>query len=447
MSMDLLMQDNKKIISLQPYNLLAEEMILGSILIDSQAITRIAMTLRPEAFYSLTHQLIYKMALQLQEKGYMLDLTTISNYLADYQMLEKIGGLNKLTELTTKVISTINLDQYIAIVNEKYLRRLLIEAGNQLSSLAYNTQIPLEEIFDISEQKLLYITQKSLSENIIHTSNILVETFSELGKKSQSDNFPGLKTNFYELDTITQGLQNSDFIIIAGRPSMGKTALSLNIARNIAISYNLPVLIFSLEMSRQQLIYRLLSSESHISTSKLRSGKISTEDWTQLNNAIDKLSKSEIYIDDTPNLSILNIRSKSRKLIIDKGKIGIILIDYLQLMNDAEKNHNRVQELSKITRGLKSLSRELNIPIIVLSQLSRSVESRINKRPMLSDLRESGSIEQDADVVIMLYRDEYYEANTNEPNIAELIVAKQRSGPIGTVKLLFNSKLTQFSNL
>lgn len=445
--MNPLMQENKRPINLQPYNLLAEEMILGSILIDNQAISRASMKLKPEAFYSLTHQLIYKMALQLQENGYLVDLTTLSNYLADYQTIETIGGLNKLTDLMTKVISTINLDQYIAIVNEKYLRRLLIEAGNQVSSLAYNTQLPLEEIFDISEQKLLYITQKSLSENIIHTSNILVETFSELEKKSKVNSLPGVKTSFYELDTLTQGLQKSDFIIIAGRPSMGKTALSLNIARNIAIYENLPVLIFSLEMSRQQLIYRLLSSESNISTNKLRSGKISTEDWSNLNNAIDRLSKSEIYIDDTPNLSIINIRSKSRKLTLEKGRMGIILIDYLQLMNDIEKNYNRVQELSKITRALKSLARELDIPIIVLSQLSRSVESRINKRPMLSDLRESGSIEQDADLVIMLYRDEYYETNTSEPNIAELIVAKQRNGPIGKVKLLFNSKLAQFSNL
>nr|WDB00530.1 replication helicase subunit [Cavernulicola chilensis] len=441
------MQDNRKFPILQPYNLLAEEMILGSILIDNNAINRTSITLKSEAFYSSAHQLIYKMALQIQYNGYTVDLTTVTNYLADYQILEKIGGLDRLTELATKVISTINLDQYIAIVNEKYLRRLLIGAGDQISNLGYNTKIPLEKIFDISEQKIFDITQKSLSESIIHTSNILVETFSELEKKSKINTLPGLETNFYELDTLTQGLQKSDFIIIAGRPSMGKTALSLNIARNIAINSSLPVLIFSLEMSRQQLIYRLLASESCISSNKLRAGNISSEDWYKLNMAIDKLSSSEIYIDDTPNLSIVNIRSKSRKLAMEKNKMGVILVDYLQLIHDIEKNHNRVQELSKITRGLKSLARELNVPIIVLSQLSRGVESRLNKRPMLSDLRESGSIEQDADVVIMLYRDEYYEVETDEPNIAELIIAKQRSGPIGTIKLIFDSKLAQFFNL
>lgn len=441
------MENNTVPPNLQPYNLLAEEMVLGSILIDTEGISRVSVVLKPEAFYIRSHQVIYKMALKLQENGYLIDLTTVANYLIDYQILDSIGGLGKLTDLTSKVITTINLDQYIAIVNEKYLRRLLIEAGDKITSLGYNTQIPLEKVFDICEQHLLHITQKALSEDIAHASNILVETFSELEAKSRADNYHGTKTGFYELDALTQGLQKPDIVVIAGRPSMGKTALSLNIARNVSIDNKLPILIFSLEMSRQQLMYRLLSLESHISSSKLKTGKVSSEDWEQLNSAINRLSRSEIYIDDTPNLSVINVRSKSRRLNVEKGQLGLILIDYLQLMHDIEKHYNRVQELSNIMRGLKSLARELDTPIVLLSQLSRSVENRNNKRPMLSDLRESGSIEQDADIVMMLYRDEYYETDTHEPNIAELIIAKQRNGPVGTIKLLFDSKSTRFMDL
>jgi replicative DNA helicase len=301
-------------------------------------------------------------------------------------------------------------------------------------------------VLDQAEQKLFGITQVRPQGGLTPTADILIDTFSEIEQRSLGVVLPGVPCGFYDLDAMTQGFQRSDLIIAAGRPSMGKTSFVLNMARNIAALQKLPVAIYSLEMSKLQLVYRLLSSEVEMESSRLRTGRIAQNEWEKLGHAISMLSQMPIFIDDTPNISVTEMRSKCRRLQAEQGgALGLILIDYLQLMEGG--SDNRVQELSKITRSLKGLARELNAPIIALSQLSRGVESRTNKRPMMSDLRESGSIEQDADLIMMLYREEYYEPDTPDRGIAEVIVTKHRNGPTGTVKLLFEPQFTRFRNL
>ncbi|MGB3296276.1 MAG: replicative DNA helicase, partial [Phormidesmis sp.] len=311
--------------------------------------------------------------------------------------------------------------------------------------LGYETETPLEDVLDQSEQALFGITQERPTQGLTATSDILTDTFSDIEQRSLGMVLPGLACGFYDLDAMTQGFQRSDLIIAAARPSMGKTSFVLNVARNIAGTHKQPVAVFSLEMSKAQLIYRLLSSEAKIESGRLRTGRISQHEWEPMGHAINTLSQLPIFIDDTPGIGVSEIRSKSRRLQAEQGgTLGLILIDYLQLMEGT--GDNRVQELSKITRSLKGLARELNVPVIALSQLSRGVESRTNKRPMMSDLRESGAIEQDADLIMMLYREEYYDADTPDRGIAEIILTKHRNGPTGTVKLLFQPEYTQFLN-
>jgi replicative DNA helicase len=301
-------------------------------------------------------------------------------------------------------------------------------------------------VLDLSEQKIFNVTQDRPQQGLAAAADILTHTFSDIESRSLGMVLPGLSCGYYDLDAMTQGFQRSDLIIVAGRPSMGKTSFVMNIARNIAAFHKLPVAIFSLEMSKEQLVQRLLASEVRIESGRLRSGRVSQQEWEPLGHAISALSQLPIFIDDTPNISVNEIRSKSRRLQAEQGgALGLILLDYLQLMEGG--GDNRVQELSKVTRSLKALARELSVPVIALSQLSRSVESRTNKRPMMSDLRESGAIEQDADLIMMLYREEYYIPDTPDRGIAEVIIAKHRNGPTGTVKLLFESQFTQFRNL
>ncbi len=355
-------------------------------------------------------------------------------------------------QLVDRTISAVNIDQYAQLVMDKYARRRLITIGSEVAQLAYDTASPLETILDRAEQKMFSITQDRPSRGLAPTADILTDTFSDIENHSLGLVLPGIACNFYDLDAMTQGFQRSDLIIVAGRPSMGKTALSVSIARNIAHLHKLPVAIFSLEMSREQLVYRLLSSEVRlgrgdgIESGRLRAGRINQHEWEPLGKAFSALSQMPIFIDDTPNITVTEMRSKARRLQAEHGKeLGLILIDYLQLMEGS--GDNRVQELSKVTRGLKGLARELNVPIIALSQLSRGVESRTNKRPMMSDLRESGAIEQDADLILMLYRDEYYNPDTPDRGITELIITKHRNGPTGTVKLLFEPQYNRFLNL
>lgn len=431
---------------LPPQNIEAEEAILGGILLDPEALSRVMEILTPDAFYIGAHRDIYKGALALHAKGQPADLMTIAVWLKDNGKLEQVGGQTRLAQLVDRTISAANIDQYATLVMDKYTRRLLIQTGGEISQLGYDTTLPIENVMDQSEQRLFGITQSRPQGGLTSTSDILIETFSEIEQRSLGVVLPGIPCGFYDLDAMTQGFQRSDLIIAAARPSMGKTSFVLNIARNIAALQKLPVAIYSLEMSKVQLVYRLLSSEVEMESSRLRTGRIAQNEWEKLGHAISILSQMPIFIDDTPSISVTEIRSRCRRLQAEQGgALGLILIDYLQLMEGG--GDNRVQELSKMTRSLKGLARELNVPIIALSQLSRGVESRTNKRPMMSDLRESGAIEQDADLIMMLYREEYYDPDTPDRGIAEIIITKHRNGPTGTVKLLFEPQFTRFRNL
>lgn len=432
---------------LPPQNVDAEESILGGILLDPEAVGRVADLLGPETFYLTAHQDIYRAALSLHAQGSPTDLTCVTTWLKDHELLAKVGGQNKLTQLVDRTVSAVNVDRYAELIKQKYLRRQLIKAANEIAQLAYETSAELETVLDQSEQKIFSVTQDRVQQGLVPTEDILTSTFAELEQRSLGTMMPGLACGFYDLDAMTQGFQRSDLIIVAGRPSMGKTAIALQIARNIAGTHDSTVAVFSLEMSKEQLVQRLLASEVQIESTRLRSGRISQSEWEPLGHAINTLSQLPISIDDTPNPTMAEIRSKARHLHAERpGGLGMILLDYLQLMG-GDGSDDRVQELSKITRGLKGLARELHVPIVALSQLSRGVESRTNKRPMMSDLRESGAIEQDSDLVLLLYRDEYYHPDTPDRGVCELIIAKHRNGPVGTVKLLFEPQYTKFRNL
>jgi replicative DNA helicase len=575
-----------------PYNLLAERLVLGSILINPEAIRIVSQHLTIETFYLTEHQLLYKSALLLYGQGKSVDYINLTTYLQDQGLTSHLKDLAIIADFINQVVSIGHLEDYIALIYEKFLRRSLIELGNEIVNSAYLTQFPIENLFLNIEKKLFFLAEKQKIQNFSSTAEILNQILTEIKNRLKATEIPGLISAFYDLDAITQGFQNSELIIVAGRPSMGKTAFSLNLAKNITEKFQKVLVFFSLEMTRKQLIYRLLSTETLIPTTRLRSGRISKNEWISLNQAVLKLSKLNIYIDDSSHISVSKIHLKIKKLQNDlKKNLGLVIIDYLQLLEGIGKIDNRVQEVSKITRDLKKLARDFNIPVIVLSQLSRNVETRLNKRPILSDLRESGcfnisknylkyweyfkkksfqsidcnsllswtgkeffqeikisttltgkkptyiiqtvlgwcicttsnhklltldgwkridqlhindfislklifsseliktkaesnlswdkiksiqffeislvydirvfhfsnyltnrivvhnSIEQDADLVILLYRDDYYNANTVDQNIIELIVAKHRNGPVGSAKLYFDPKFLRFSNL
>ena len=431
---------------LPPQNIEAEEAILGGILLDPEAIGRVSDRLVPEAFYISAHTTIYQAALRLHIQQKPTDLLSITSWLTDNDQLTQIGGRNKLATLVERTVSAVNIDALAGLVMEKYLRRQLIKAGNEIVHLGFETETELPIVLDNAEQKVFNVTQQKTQSGLVHIGDTLTNTYEDIETRHQGIALPGIPCGFYDLDAMTSGFQRSDLIIIAGRPSMGKTAFCLNLAHNIAAGYQLQVAVFSLEMSKEQLVQRLLASEAGIESSYLRSGRISQTQWDPLLRAINRLSETPIFIDDTSNITVTQMRSQARRLQAEQSKnLGLIVIDYLQLMEGS--SDNRVQELSRITRSLKGLARELSVPIIALSQLSRGVEARTNKRPMLSDLRESGSIEQDADIVMMLYRDEYYSPDTPDRGIAEVIIAKHRNGPTGTIKLLFDPQFTKLKNL
>ena len=433
--------------NIPPQNIEAEESILGGILLDPEAMGRIVVLITPESFYVRAHQEIYEAALKLHSQGKPTDFLTVKSVLEDHLLLEKIGGIDKLTLLLDRTVSAVNIDRYAALIMDKYLRRQLISSGHEIVSLGFETTRDLEIVLDESEKKIFGLTQKRPQGGLVPISDTIIQTFNELEKLHNQTALPGIETGFYDLDAMTGGLQRSDLIIIAGRPSMGKTAFGLGLVAHIAKNFNLPVAIFSLEMSKEQLSMRLLASEAEIESNRLRSGRFVQDDYSTISTAIGTLSNLPIYIDDSANVTVMQVRSQVRRLLAEKkGDFGLVLIDYLQLMEGAEKD-NRVQELSKMTRSLKGLAREIKAPVIALSQLSRGVEARNNKRPMMSDLRESGSIEQDADLIMMLYRDEYYNPETIDKGVTELILTKHRNGPTGTVKLLFQAELTKFLNM
>ncbi|MBE9208962.1 replicative DNA helicase [Nostoc sp. LEGE 06077] len=384
---------------LPPQNIEAEEAILGGILLDPEAIGRVSDRLVAEAFYISAHKEIYQAALRLHAQGKPTDLLSITSWLTDNDLLARIGGRNKLATLVDRTVSAVNIDALAGLVMEKYLRRQLIKAGNEIVHLGYETETELPLVLDKAEQKVFGVTQERPQSGLVHISDTLVNTFQDIETRHQGIALPGIPCGFYDLDAMTSGFQRSDLIIVAGRPSMGKTAFCLNLAHNIAAGYKLPVAVFSLEMSKEQLVQRLLASEAGIESGYLRSGRISQTQWEPLSRAIGMLSEMPIYIDDTPNMTVNEMRSQARRLQAEQGAdLGLIVIDYLQLMEGA--GDNRVQELSRITRSLKGLARELSVPVIALSQLSRGVEARTNKRPMLSDLRESGCLTGDSLVTL-----------------------------------------------
>ena len=451
------MQSSKKIneqIIVQnhlPHNFLAEKMVLNCLLINTESIEFTIKTLSIEAFYFKNHQEIYKAIIFMYENQLPIDILTLITFLQDNGLLQQVGGIKVLIELISQLPNLVYLEEYLALVNDKFIRRSLIKLGYELINSGYITNIPLETILNESESKLFNLTNKLKTDQLVTNAELLDNIFFELKTKSLNPTLGGLSSGFYDLDSLTQGFQKSDLIIIAGRPSMGKTAFGLNIASNLIKISKLPILFFSLEMSKEQIMYRILSMETSINQMKLKSGKLYQNDWVKLNKMIKIFSKLPFFIDDSFNLSIQDIRSKIKTILFEQGQIDLVIIDYIQLMYDPKlKTENRVQELSNITRSLKTLAREFNIPIIALSQLNRSVENRIDKKPILSDLRESGSIEQDADLVILLYRNNYYISNQSEEQtsqLIELIVAKQRNGPTGTIKLKFDEQHTKFSNL
>jgi replicative DNA helicase len=430
-----------------PNNFLAEQAILNILLTNSSLVKTALQSLKLESFYFEPHRLIYQIIIELSEKNQSINLTTVITELENQGLLKKIGGIEKIVNIINRFEIFSELENYISLVNEKYLRRLLIELGKQIIIWGYTTSKDITELLDKTEQSIYSLNQQKVSQKIYTAAEIVDDVFNELKAKIKKDSSSGLLTSFKDLDAIIQGFENSDLIVIAGRPSMGKTAFSLNLGKNIVNSYNVPLLIFSLEMSRQQIIYRFISTNANINSNRLKSGKMSSKEWEALSAAMRNISDLPIFIDDNPNLSLIEIRSKLRKILVEKKKKGLVIIDYLQLMKLNIKFENRSQEISYITRNLKILAKEFQVPIIILSQLSRNVEARTNKRPMLSDLRESGSIEQDADIVIMLYREEYYTEKKNDLQITEFIVAKHRNGPVGTAKLLFNANTTSFNNI
>lgn len=430
-----------------PHNFLAEKLILSCLLIHPE-ITEITLKMLPiEAFYFKNHQEIFKTIHFMYKNKISLDIVSLVNFLQETGLLNQVGGIQVLIELISQIPNLIYFEEYVRLVKDKFYRRCLIKLGYQAITSGYITNIGLENILFEFENKVFNLTNETKPQKVFSSAELLNDVFIDLKDKFLNSNLVGLKSGFSDLDSLVQGFQKSDLIIIAGRPSMGKTALSLNIVINIIQDSKLPILFFSLEMSKEQIMYRLLAMETNVSQIRLRNGKITQSEWIKVNKMVSILSKLPLFIDDSSDLSVQNIRSKIKTLMFEQNKIGLIIIDYLQLMQSSQlKIDNRVQELSQITRSLKILAREFNVPIIALSQLSRNVENRLEKKPVLSDLRESGSIEQDADLVLMLYRNQINKNDSDQLNNIELIIAKQRNGPIGTVELEFNEKSNKFSN-
>lgn len=436
--------DNLKV---PPYNLEAEQSVLGSMLLSQDAVIVATEQLQPEDFYMESHRRIFDVISRLYENREPIDLITVTEALRSNKILEQVGGAVYLTTLTETVPTASNIAYYCRIVEEKAILRRLIRTTSGILSMAYDPEYQVEELLDEAERKIFEIAQKRKVENFYHIKDILFDTFERIEQLyNTKGGITGVPTGFPDLDEKTSGFQPSDLILIAARPSMGKTAFALNIAQNAAIRYKVPVAIFSLEMSKEQLVQRMLCAESNVDSHKLRTGRLDEEDWPKLARAMGPLSEAPIYIDDTPGISSLELRAKARRLKAEKG-LGLIIIDYLQLMSGRGNSENRQQEISEISRSLKALARELNVPVVALSQLSRAPEMRSDHRPILSDLRESGSQEQDSDVVAFLYRDDYYNPDTDKKNIAEVIIAKQRNGPTGTVELVWLPRFTKFASL
>ena len=417
-------------------------------LTDKDAVIASIEILKPESFYREDNRLIYEAMLNLYNNSEPIDIITIKSELESIGKFEQVGGLEYIASLPDKVPTTANVQKYINIVEEKGILRNLIRTANEIIDLGYDPTEDVEDIMDNAEKKIFNIMQNKNQKGYTPIKDVLVESFNQLEELyNRKQHITGVPTGFSELDYKTAGFHGSDLILIAARPAMGKSAFALNIATNAATKANVPVAIFSLEMSKEQMVNRMLCSEAMVDSNKVRTGKLEEDDWVKLAETIGPLSEAEIYIDDTPGISVMEIRAKCRKLKLEKN-IGMVVIDYLQLVQASSKRlGSREQEISEISRSLKVLAKELNVPVIALSQLSRAVEQRPDHRPMLSDLRESGAIEQDADIVMFLYRDDYYNEDSEKKDIAEVIIAKHRAGSTGTVELLWLGSYTKFVNL
>lgn len=431
-----------------PHDTEAEQAVIGSMLTDKEAIIAAIEILKEEDFYREDNKIIYGAILNLYNRAEPVDIITLKSELSSLGKLEAVGGLEYLAELPEKVPTTANVDKYIKIVEEKSLLRNLLKTANEIIKLGYDETQDVDFLMDQAEKKIFDTIQSRNQKGYSTIKDILVDTFTELEQLyNKKQHITGVPTGFADLDYKTAGLHNSDLILVAARPAMGKSAFALNIASNAATKANIPVAVFSLEMSKEQMVNRILCSEAMVDSNKVRTGTIDDEDWAKLAEASGTLSESKIFIDDTPGISIMEIRAKCRKLKLEQN-IGLVVIDYLQLVQGTGKRSaSREQEIAEISRSLKILAKEINVPVIALSQLSRAPEQRPDHRPMLSDLRESGSIEQDADIVMFLYRDDYYNEDSEKKNIAEVILAKHRSGSTGTVELLWLGNYTKFANI
>ena len=431
-----------------PHDIEAEQAILGCMLTDRDSVIAAIEVLKEDAFYREDNKAIYAAILSLYSKNEPIDIITVKAELIETGSFERVGGLEYLASLPERVPTTANVDKYIKIVDEKAMLRNLITSANELVALGYDETEDVDRIMDMAEKKVFDLAQKKNTKGYTAIKDVLVETFAKLEELYNSKGqLSGTPSGFKDYDLKTSGLHDSDLVIVAARPAMGKSAFAINIATNVALQAKKGVAIFNLEMSKDQVGNRILCSEALVDSNKVRTGQLDDEDWVKLASTLTRLSEAPIYIDDTAGISIMEIRAKCRKLKIEKD-IGLVVIDYLQLIQGSgKKNASREQEITEISRSLKILAKELHIPVIALSQLSRSVEKRDDKRPMLSDLRESGSIEQDADQVIFIYRDDYYNEDSEKKNVAEIILAKHRGGSTGTVDLAWLPSYTKFANL
>lgn len=431
-----------------PHNIEAEQSVIGAIFLEPEAFSTASQILQPEDFYRAGHQRIFEVMLNLSDRGEPIDILTVTAALQDRKILDEAGGVSYLTEIASSVPTAANISYYCKIVEEKALLRRLIRAATDIVTTSYTHEDDVDEVLNQAEREILEVANRQNTGSFKAIKDVLIEVYDNIEQlHNRESDVTGIPTGYRDLDRITSGFQRNDLIIIAARPSVGKTAFALNIAQNVAVNTDENVAIFSLEMGADQLVQRMLCAEGNIDSQRLRNGQLEAEDWGRLTMAMGSLSNAGIFIDDSSGIRVSEIRSKCRRLKQEHG-LGMIVIDYLQLIQGSPNSReNRQQEVSEISRSLKGLARELEVPVIALSQLSRGVEQRQDKRPMMSDLRESGSIEQDADIVGFLYRDDYYDQESEKQNIIEIIIAKQRNGPVGTVELAFVKEYNKFVDL
>ena len=439
-------------LKLPPHSLEAEQSVLGGLLLDNEAADKVGDVLADADFYSEAHRLIYQHIFRLAADGKPADVVTVSESLASSQKLDYVGGLSYLGALVGNVPTAANIRHYAQIVRDRSILRQLAATAGDIADAAYN---PLgrsaKEVLDQAEAKVLHIAEQGErgTQQVMTIGALLggvVDRIEVLYNRDDPSDVTGVPTGFSDLDRFTSGLQPGDLVVVAGRPSMGKTSLALNIGEHVALAAGLPVVVFSMEMGASQLALRLIGSVGRLDQHKLRTGRLAADDWEKLTSALGRLNEAPILIDETPALNAIEVRSRARRLMKTYGKLGLVIVDYLQLMQASTSGENRATEISEISRSMKSLAKELKVPVMALSQLNRSLEQRPNKRPVMSDLRESGAIEQDADLILFIYRDEVYNPDTQEKGIAEIIIGKQRNGPIGTVRLTFLGEYTRFEN-